>query len=65
MRLDPTKILGGIFEYYSNTDTCLLEKIWGVLIVHGYSTNVYGLSYDISQLKLPIFDAETIVRTED
>ena len=64
MRLDPTDILGGIFEDDSHTDTCLLGKGWRTLIVNKYSANVYGFSEDIGQLELPIVNATYIARTE-
>ena len=64
MRLDPTNILGGIFEDDSHTDTCLLGKGWRTLILHKYSGNISRFSEDIGQLELPIVNATYIARTE-
>ena len=65
MRLDPTNILGGIFEDDSHTDNLLLRNGWITLRVNKHSTNVSGFLENIGQLELLIVDAATIIRTED
>ena len=65
MWIEPTNIIEGIFEYESHTDTCLLGKVWRIMIIYEYSTKVYRFSEKIVQLELPIVDTTTIVRTEN
>ena len=65
MWLEPTNIIEGIFEYDSHTDTCILGKVWRIMIIYEYSAKFYRLSEKIVQLEPPIVDTTTIVRTEN
>ena len=55
---------GGLYDD-RHADTCLLEKGWRTLVVHDYSENFSGFSYDIEKLDLLIVDNSTTIRTDN